>query len=859
MSTSDGSQSQTTDEGYASGIATSEGLSRAGSLALPGHPSGTISPTIGHSASAALSPGARTRASNHTRRSKSDSGQAFRLNHSPGSKREKFQSIFRRFSQTSVKSGSSSQVPGRDLTDGSLYTRRRRHERDVNTSIDLTSPDEASAPLIIKTAQAGSWPDVGRLIEAGSDIEARHLPTRRTALLVAAHCGNESVVDVLIHKHARLDASDKSGSTALHLAASRGHCGVIELLLSEAVDIEARDARGRTPLWIAAERGEIEATDLFLSFSARVNARTDTQMTALHVAAKQGDDAIVKLLINGCVDLEAKDGTLMTALHYACEKGHVQVAEALLDHKAYVDAPGCDKRTPLIYAAAVGGIAVIKLLLKKKASPRYVDDADMTALHWAAYNGHTEVVEVLSNRKGSLTAVNIAKRTALHLAAMNSQFAVVELLLRKQVPLETRCQSGLTALHYACLANSVEISKLLLMSSADIEAQIEEELQRRPVHLAATQGSMALLNLLCDKNASLEARDSLGYRALGVACRAGHAAVVQNLLDRGSPAHLAPDNWTREDSPLCLAAMGGHLPVVMLLLERGASVVKQDEQDWLPYQHAAYNGHPRVLEALLSRTLANTAAGNFRSKIELTNIGFAPSADISNERKRNVLNLLNQAWHQPESLIQAPTISKVSYLPDNNRGQDTGMASARPAMARHVSPLTTVPEATARHGPAQELPGSLEQGLPVSRSQTPEQMQGPSNTEEPMLSRPIWEAFDDNALRHGQASFAWEPQQFSTAERTLLNHPAPVREPVIYPDGILGNDGLFGPRLNDISASVAEGSRSIKERAPNDPADGNNRVQPPALIVRSDSESVASFSTASEGDGFPRDIAELPS
>ncbi|KAL2816396.1 ankyrin repeat-containing domain protein [Aspergillus cavernicola] len=728
--TSNGDHSQTTDEGYVSGVATSTSVSRTGSLVLPGHPSGTISPTFGHSNSVGLSPTARTPTLNHARRSKSDSTHAPQLDRSSGSKRGKIQSVLRRLSVNSMKSVSSPQVPTRGLTDGSTTTRRRQYNRDVNTSIDLTSSDGASAPLIVKTAQTGSWPDIEKLIERGCDLEAKHFQSRRTALLVAAHCGNEAVVDLLIQKHARLDAVDRSGSTALHLAASRGHCGVLELLLSETLNIEARDSRGRTALWVAAER-------------AKANARADAQMTALHVASKQG------------ADLEAKDGTMMTALHYACENVNV-------------DVPGCDRRTPLICAAA------------RKASTGSSDDAGMTALHWAAYNGHTEAVEILSSRKSSLAKVNSAKRTALHLAAMNSQFAVVELLLRKEMPVETRCQSGLTALHYACLANSTEISKLLLMSGADIEAQLEGELQRHPVHIAAAQGSMGLLNLLCDKGASLEVRDALGYRALGVACRTGHTAAVQNLLDRKSPVHMASGSWARDDSPLCLAAM-----------KRGAFVLKQDEQDWYPYQYAAYHGHSRVLELLLAL-------------LQFEGIGFAPAADISEERKRE----------QPETLIR-----------NNASSQGTGLVSPGSLPAHFVSSLAT-------------LPSTLEQGLPTSEQRN--------------LNRPsLGTALEQNLRLESRNS------QISTTSRPPLSHPTPVREGPIQP----------GSRFIDTPVSIIEASTARTHEGPPSRTEARESwesnplaVQRPALVLDSDSESIASYSTASEGGReYPtRNLVELP-
>ncbi|KKK13280.1 hypothetical protein ARAM_003118 [Aspergillus rambellii] len=875
--TGSGSQSQTTDEGYASGFATSTTTTRTSSLALPSHPSSAISPTLGQSNSVGLRPTARFPTTNQTRRTKSDSNYTSGLDRASKSRRElfpKFQSIIRRLSQASLKPNASPRIPTRGLTGGSAAgaAASRQYEKDVNTSIDLTSPDGARAPLIVKTAQSGTRPDVERLIESGCDLEAKHLQSRRTALLVAAHCGNEAVVDLLIHKGARLDVADGSVSTALHLAASRGHCGVLELLLWEGLSVEARDARGRTPLWIAAGRGQVEATHILLSFNAKVNARAETQMTALHAAALRGDEAIVKLLIRGGADVEAKDGTTMTALHYACENGHVGVIKILLGNKASIDTPGCDRRTPLICAAAAGGLSVTQLLLDKKASSRCVDDSGMTALHWAAYNGHADVVDVLSRRKSSLTKVNIVERTALHVAAMSSQFAVVELLLRKAMPLESRCQSGFTALHYACLANSTEISRLLLMSGADIEAQMKGELQRRPVHIAATQGSMGLLNLLCDKGASLESRDALGYRALSAASRSGHAAAVQNLLDRGSPVHLPFEAWSRDDSPLCLAAMGGHLPIVTLLLQRGASVLKQDENDWWPYQYAAYHGHPRVLEVLLSRSLAELSIRGETLRLPFDGIGFAPSADISEERKRKVMYLLFQAQQQPESLVRKTTFPGSSPFPTEPHQTTSGVRRvSHIRMQPCVSSLTPVLESTHRSAPipAQELPSTLEQGLPASRSQTPERMHRPPNAEEPrniLNSQDPDPAFaeysEPSRLEFEQIiqpPYSWDRQPSQPLPHPPspppLSHPTPTREGRIEPANLLPkNEGLRLGRSvlgsPDPAAAAASAIGPGPGPGPNEAAgDANVRAN---SGWETDSESMTSVYTASEG------AAELP-
>ncbi|OJJ97352.1 hypothetical protein ASPACDRAFT_10995, partial [Aspergillus aculeatus ATCC 16872] len=668
----------------------------------------TTGPSQGHKRSVSHTPQPVHSSPTQTRRWQSDVTGSSRVSRTSGSRRERIRSIVRQFGRPSW-SATTPSCPARSRTE------RRVYARNIGTSNDLITADNSTAPLLVELSQTGSRADIAHLLEKGHDIEVRHMSTRRTALLVASQNANAEVVELLLQRNARVDATDKSGSTALHLAASRGHCNVLELLLPEFLDIDVRNSNGQTALWLAAYYGHVDAARLLIACHAKLNARADSQTTALHAAAKQGDAAIIQLLVSAGADVEAKDGMMMTALHYACEAGHLRVIEILLDSKANIDAAGNDRRTPLICAAATGQLFAVRLLLKRKASVRCVDDASMTALHWAAFNGHTEVVNALGVKKTVLAKTNIAGRTVLHLAAMNGQFAVVEHLIRKNLPLEARCHTGFTPLHYACIANSLDVARLLLISGADIEACVSPDL-RRPVHIAAADGSMGLLNLLCDKGASLKARDSVGDRALCVACRYGHAAAVQNFLDRGSPIYLPHEDLSEEDSPLCLAAMGGHLPVVTLLLQRGALAAKRDERGWPPYRHAAYYGHPDVLRLLLSCDLAS-AKEDADLGLTVDRLGFAPSANISDERKLEVQNLLYRIHQSTSSRFDVVPSWTCSFPAEKH---DQGLHRPAPVfwsdapMETHAAPKTTIIP--------QELPGTLEQGLPTSRSHTPEHM-----------------------------------------------------------------------------------------------------------------------------------------
>jgi ankyrin repeat protein len=638
-------------------------------------------------------------------RTKSDIRASKPLERSP-SKLERISSLLRLNTSSRLNLASSSSRGSPKIGNGTPFTRvKPRREKNSHISIELTGADAASIPQIVKAAQAGSRGEVTRLIEYGINIEERHKASGRTALLVAAHCGKDDVVELLIRHHARLDVTDGSGWTALHLAASRGHCRVISLLLGEINIAEVPNYQGRTALRIAVDRSQHEAIQMLLEHNAKVNPRAENQMTTLHAAAKQGDAEIVHMLVSSGADIEAKDATMMSALHYACEAGHVEAITVLLAHKANIEAAGRDRKTPLICAAEAGRSQAVELLLKskQKASSSAMDDTGMSALHWAAYNGHEETVEIFSQKKGSLAHVNAMGRTALHLSVMQTQFGVVEQLLRRGADLNSQCATGLTPLHYACMADSIEIVTLLLLGGADIEAS-EFQRHQTPLHIAAARSSIRLLDLLCDKGASLDARDSVGDRPLGVACRSGHVAGVRKLLDRGSPLYQKHQATSGSDSPLCLAAASGHLPVVFLLLERGASASKKDEGGWQPFRYAAHHGHLDVLQALLPRTRIPDVDVPDIMRIPET-IGLSSDVILSEDCKSRVGEILNHALAESGLITPSHTTTMQQTV---NQGSHPGQYSHSGNSRDRESILP------------QELPATLEHGLPSSRSTTPE-------------------------------------------------------------------------------------------------------------------------------------------
>ena len=552
--------------------------------------------------------------------------------------------------------------------------RGRRVDSDLHSSINFSSPENLNVPPLVRAAQAGSVVEVEQLLDRGTDIEVRHASSGRNALAVAAHCGNDAVVSLLLQYGAKSNLKDASRSTCLHLAASRGHAGSVRLLLQDGAMVEERNAEDQTPLWLASSHGHLETVQLLINYRAKVNTRAQGQLTSLHAAAKRGDAAMINLLISHGAHADAKDDQLMTALHYACEAGHEGAVRVLLGKHADIEARGRAFQTPIICASSAGQLQIVDYLLKKKASLKAKADKGMNPLHWASYNGHVEVVDMLIFKKMSINYQNAEGKTSLQLAIISKRFDVVEYLLRKKADMEIRCLRSFTALHYACAIEEPGIVQILLGSGAQYEATTPDD--GRPLHIAVSHGTSRTVKLLIDRGANLDARDNAEDRALCLASLHGHVEIVSMLLDHGSPMRLRFSNRPKshEDSPLCVATRQGNISVVSLLISRGASVRQKDELLWPPLRYAAYYGHPDIVRLLLSHGAEVSsvgASGGWGFEVTASRIGFAMNVEISDERKRLVRELLEDAEIRERANKEEPS-SHARIINQPSRAELTG-------------------------------------------------------------------------------------------------------------------------------------------------------------------------------------------
>lgn len=87
----------------------------------------------------------------------------------------------------------------------------------------------------------------------------------------ACFAGRTTIVDMLLNRGARINATNMGDDTALHLAASHGHLDCVGLLLKNKADVNAPNEHGNTPLHYACFWGHQQVAEHLLAHGAQAN------------------------------------------------------------------------------------------------------------------------------------------------------------------------------------------------------------------------------------------------------------------------------------------------------------------------------------------------------------------------------------------------------------------------------------------------------------------------------------------------------------------------------------------------------------------------------------------------------------
>ncbi|XP_078803735.1 serine/threonine-protein phosphatase 6 regulatory ankyrin repeat subunit C isoform X2 [Oryzias latipes] len=169
-------------------------------------------------------------------------------------------------------------------------------------------------------AHSGSVAGLQLLLTCGAEVNAvDHFG--RSALMVAADCGQTMAVEFLLHKaNPDLSLVDANNNTALHLACNKGHEMCALLILGEITDsslINARNNSLQMPLHIAARKGLATVVQVLLSRGAAVMALDEKGLTpALACAPNKNVADCLALILSTMRPFPPREADATTASHF---------------------------------------------------------------------------------------------------------------------------------------------------------------------------------------------------------------------------------------------------------------------------------------------------------------------------------------------------------------------------------------------------------------------------------------------------------------------------------------------------------------------------------------------------------------
>ena len=171
----------------------------------------------------------------------------------------------------------------------------------------------------------------------------------------------------------------------------------------------------------------------------------------------------------------------------------------------------------------------------------------------------------------------------------------VRALLRRGVDPNTIDEErGDTGLIIAAREGSTKVFNVLLQVK-DVKLDARSRNGDTAMMLAAYKGNLPAVRALLDKGAE---PNQTGWTALHYAASIGNNDIVQLLLDRSAYIDAESPNQT---TPIMMAARGGHILTVKLLLDEGADVTLKNGAGMTAIDFAKAGGFNDIVEGLTYR------------------------------------------------------------------------------------------------------------------------------------------------------------------------------------------------------------------------------------------------------------------
>lgn len=338
------------------------------------------------------------------------------------------------------------------------------------------------------------------------------------------------------------------------------------------------EKEGNSLLHLLVRKNYNNAAKFLISKNIDINKPNKLRWTALHLAAFHNNLEITQLLLKkDAVSIQTKSNN-NTPLFTAAHNRHINIVKALLEkYPADIDIPNKNGYTPLHIATSNADFEIIKLLIENNANINAQIKSAYTALHAQIKSGYT----------------------ALHLAARNGKQEIIEFLIENNADTDVLNDKNQTFMDI--LENNLTAEKFL-----EIKQRVNKLLSIQQFNKLFSQLTNALnddtaielLENTRNLNELVKQKNHLfSNTLLHIAVQKGFLKTAKLLIESGANVNAQNNN---NDIPLHSAAQNDNLEVLKYLLEYNANVDKQNKQGDTPLHLAAHWKRVKNIETLIN-------------------------------------------------------------------------------------------------------------------------------------------------------------------------------------------------------------------------------------------------------------------
>ncbi|XP_037758929.1 ankyrin repeat and death domain-containing protein 1B isoform X5 [Chelonia mydas] len=362
-----------------------------------------------------------------------------------------------------------------------------------------------------------------------------------------------------------------------------------------------------------------------------------------HHAAKMNNLETMEKLLRKNVNINAVNTLQRTALHFAVAGNHVSTVDFLLHHKARVDVADKHGLMAIHLAAWSGNLDIMRMLVKAGADQKATNQEGRNVLHFAALNNNVDIVDYLLQelQLKDLNKQDEKGKKAFLLAAEKGHVEMIYNLISLKLFTSEKDKEGNTAVHLAAKNGHCEVLEVLLNQWKEINELNQNG--ETPFYLAVEGGHEKCAELLLEAGSDINISNKHNSNALHIATRHGHTSLVRFLISKN--INLVPK--PEQNSPLHLAVLNNHLPVVISLLDANHDINTLNPQGKTALAVASRSNHALVVDMIIKAERHYTLKQeHLENHVDAPDFSLVFKQDHSAQTKQIRYCLWNLAYNQ---------------------------------------------------------------------------------------------------------------------------------------------------------------------------------------------------------------------